>query len=453
VSALAVAAGDGGASRVNAESQAEEENTLLAGVLAASGVALLGLLASVVSLRRSRDEERRANRSLSESNESLADALRARSDFLATTSHEIRTPLNGILGMTQVMLADIRVAPEIKERIEIVHGAGEMMRLLVDDILDLAKIENGNLSIAFAPYDPGRLLGDVARFWQMPAEAKGLGYAVDIGALPPRLMGDESRLRQILFNLLSNAVKFTAAGSVSFSVSADADKLVMLVADTGLGIAEDEQDAIFERFYQAEANASLGFGGTGLGLAICRHLADAMGGAISVESIVGQGTTFRIEMPMEMVDPAFADVQGPALPAASEAKALLVVEPNPLARRIIANELRGIEAQFVETVEAACARITEGGVGRVLLQADSFLSDDEPFAEIGRIIQCARTAGLSLVLLHTPSARASEDDFIALGASVVVSKPVAMKQVIAALGLAPPETLRSTVPETASIDA
>jgi signal transduction histidine kinase len=453
VSALAIAADDAGARQVNAGSQVEDPGAFLVGVLAASGVALLGLLASVVSLRRSRDEERRANRHLSESNASLAHALRARSDFLATTSHEIRTPLNGILGMTQVMLADVRVTPEIKERIEIVHGAGEMMRLLVDDILDVAKIESGTLPIALASYEPGRLFGEVARFWRIPAESKGLVYAVDIGVLPPRVMGDETRLRQIVFNLLSNAVKFTAAGTVSFRVRADEEGLVILVSDTGVGIADGEQAAIFERFYQAEGSASLGAGGTGLGLAICRDLAGAMGGAISVESIVGQGTTFRIDMPMDPVHPANAREERSDGPAATGVKRLLVVEPNPLARRILANELRDMAALFVESADAACAHIAEGGVGPVLLQADSFLLDDEPLAEISRVVQHAQAARLPLVLLHTPSDRATEEDLLAIGASAVVAKPVAVKQVIAALGLELPGRRRPDVSATASIDA
>lgn len=430
-----------------------DDGTALIGMLVAGGVALLWLLASVVSLRRSRDDARRANHHLSESNESLAKALRAKSDFLATTSHEIRTPLNGILGMTQVMLADGRVTPDIKERIEIVHGAGEMMRLLVDDILDLAKIENGNLPIALAPYDPGRLFGEVARFWRTAAQGKGLGYAVEIGTLPARVMGDGARLRQILFNLLSNAVKFTSAGCVTFRVRVEEARLVILVSDTGIGIAHDEHEAIFERFYQAEGSAVSGFGGTGLGLTICRHLAGAMGGSITVESVVGEGTTFRIEMPMEIADPTFDSGDGPASLVVGRGRHLLVVEPNPLVRRIMANELDQIPVLFVETVDAACARIAEGGVGPVLLQADFLLAGDEPLAEIGRVAKQARAADIALVLLHTPSDRATEEDFIAIGASAVIAKPVAMKHVMTALGLALPETLGSTVSTTASIDA
>jgi signal transduction histidine kinase len=452
-SALAAAEGENGVQPANAGLLIVDDGTALLGVLVAGGVAVLWLLASVIALRRSRDEARRANQHLSESNESLAKALRARSDFLATTSHEIRTPLNGILGMTQVMLADGRVAPEMKERIEIVHGAGEMMRLLVDDILDLAKIENGNLPIALAPYDPGRLFGEVARFWRAAAQGKGLSYAVEIGALPARVMGDEARLRQILFNLLSNAVKFTSAGCVTFKVRIEDERLVIIVSDTGIGIAYDEHEAIFERFYQAEGSTSSGFGGTGLGLTICRHLAGAMGGSITVESAVGEGTSFRIDMPMELADPVFESGDTPAIPAIAGGKRLLVVEPNPLARRIMAHELHEIPVLFVETVDAACARIAEGGVGPVLLQADSFLVGDEPLAEIGRVTQRARAAGIPLILLHTPSDRASDEDLIAIGASIVIAKPVAMKHVIASLGLTTTATLGSAVSATVPIDA
>ncbi|PZU08750.1 ATP-binding protein [Sphingomonas sp.] len=258
----------------------------------------LALAAYAFWLRRGRQEAHRANAILQASNERLAGALAMREQFLATTSHEIRTPLNGILGMTQVMLADAGVAHGLRERIEIVQSAGERMRALIDDILDIAKIESGHLTLTVAPYDPTGLLREAARFWQMAAERKGLAHRITIGPLPALLLGDEARVRQILFNLLSNAVKFTSAGSVSLEAAEMDGRLVILVADSGIGIPADQQAAIFDRYRQADGGAVPGVAGTGLGLAICRELADAMDGTISVESVPGRGAVFRIDLPI-----------------------------------------------------------------------------------------------------------------------------------------------------------
>ncbi|MDO6414896.1 ATP-binding protein [Sphingomonas sp. BIUV-7] len=436
-------AGQARRDRQLAESRARYQTILFTGALGAGGVVLLVMLVSLLSLRRSRNEVRLANTQLSDSNESLAKALRAKSEFLATTSHEIRTPLNGILGMTQVMLADPRVGPDFRERIEIVHGAGETMRALVDDILDIAKIENGNLEITLAPFDPAELIRAAVRFWRGPAEDKGLAYAAELAPLPPLILGDETRLRQVLSNLLSNAVKFTPAGAVSLRAEAVDGRLVILVTDSGIGISESEQEAIFERFYQVDGGTTRQFGGTGLGLAICRHLTVAMGGGITVESALGGGSIFRIDLPLQVVAPP-AD-----LPVASFiGDTLLIVEPNLLAQRIVAKALRETAGDilFADTGSAAGALIRGGGISRVLVQADHFLQADDSMAELRRIAESARAAGLFLMLLHTPIDSVMDDALRALGADRLVAKPVAMKDVIAGLGLAPPERPRSLVP-------
>ena len=152
---------------------------------------------------------RAANRRLSISNVALEKALKAKTEFLATTSHEIRTPLNGILGMTQVILHDPAVAGPLRERIQVVHGAGETMKVLVDDILDVAKMETGQIIIDRAEMDLRTVLSDAIRLWSGQARGKGLALDLDLADCPPRIVEDETRLRQILFNLLSNAIKFT----------------------------------------------------------------------------------------------------------------------------------------------------------------------------------------------------------------------------------------------------
>ncbi|MBK8543686.1 MAG: hypothetical protein IPL62_09050 [Caulobacteraceae bacterium] len=193
------------------EAEARQRTLIFFGALAIAMVILGALGYGYVSMRKSRNQVQAANDQLNETNVALGKALKAKSEFLATTSHEIRTPLNGILGMTQVMLQDAKIAADIRERVQVVHGAGESMRAIVDDILDVAKMETGKITVAAEPFNPAPTLEDVSRLWRHNAEAKGLAFEMDVSACPARIVADEQRLRQVVFNLLSNAVKFTDA--------------------------------------------------------------------------------------------------------------------------------------------------------------------------------------------------------------------------------------------------
>lgn len=277
--------------------------TLLSSLSAVGALLLAVLLFGFFSIRRSRDEVRGANHALSDANSALEKALQAKTEFLATTSHEIRTPLNGILGMTQVLLTDRRLAADVRDRIEVVHGAGETMRALVDDILDVAKIESGNLTLSEDVVQLRHLLDEVTRLWTDQAATKGVKVRAIVGDLPVRILSDGSRLRQIVFNLMANAVKFTASGHVTLHARADLaaegpDSLIIAVEDTGIGIPADKLDDIFEAFQQVDGGTTRQFGGTGLGLAICRNLARAMGGDLTVESVLGKGSTFTLRLPL-----------------------------------------------------------------------------------------------------------------------------------------------------------
>jgi len=286
-----------------------------------AGLMLLGML----SLRRSRNETRDANRQLTR-------ALQAKSDFLAMTSHEIRTPLNGILGMTQVMLADHSIEGPLRSKIQTVYGAGETMRALVDDILDLSKMETGKLAMNRGTLRLRDLLSDAASLWRAKAEEKGLTFRLDLDRCPALVEEDEDRLRQIVFNLLSNAVKFTETGGVMLRAGAEDGRLEIAVVDTGIGIAPAQHEMIFEKFQQADASTSRRFGGTGLGLAICRNLAEAMDGTMAVESQAGEGATFTLSLPLRLV--AGAECETGVAPAG--AAPILLLEPNPLTQRIVA---------------------------------------------------------------------------------------------------------------------
>ena len=193
---------------------AKSRNTITTVFLAGSVIVAILLLVSFLWIRRSRNAVREANGKLGQANRSLEKALRARTEFLAATSHKIRTPLNGILGMTQVILAGRRLDPDLREKITLVHDAGETMRALVDDILDIAKIENDGVTLNRVELDLPRLCEETTLLWAERAGAKGLKLSLDARTAPPRIVGDAGRLRQILFNLMSNAIKFTERGGV-----------------------------------------------------------------------------------------------------------------------------------------------------------------------------------------------------------------------------------------------
>jgi CheY-like chemotaxis protein/anti-sigma regulatory factor (Ser/Thr protein kinase) len=232
-------------------------------------------------------------------NQRLVQASNAKSAFLANISHEIRTPLNGILGLAQAISAD-QLAPEQAERIEVLKRSGMGLLAILNDLLDLAKIEAGRMTIEAAPFSPEEVLTASRNAIWATAEAKGLTVETVIDPSARGIyQGDGTRLRQIVDNLVSNAVKFTPTGSVKVSLSRSADRLILTVKDTGIGMTPEAAIRIFSRFEQAESSTTRRFGGTGLGLSICRELVKAMKGEITVSSAVGKGSTFVVTLPLE----------------------------------------------------------------------------------------------------------------------------------------------------------
>ena len=418
-------------------------NWLLGTLLAAAGVVTALLLAGFISIRRSRNEVRAANMTLTAVNTKLAKALKAKTEFLATTSHEIRTPLNGILGMTQVLLADRQVTGELREKIEVAHGAGETMRALVDDILDVAKMETGEITLSPAPCDVHRVLAETARLWRGHAEAKGLALSFDCAELPPLVMIDEARLRQVVFNLMSNAVKFTERGWVSLSAevtrSPAGDRLVIAVTDTGIGIPPDQQELIFEAFHQVDGGTTRQFAGTGLGLAICRRIVQALGGTIElICDGPGQGARFAMRLPLEPVVEAIDVVTEPRPVGAAtldEAR-LLIVEANVLTQSI----LRAVLAPAVGTIDtvdsadAAERALAQGWADHLLVEAASVrVEGQEPLAKLHELLATARTMGVRTTLLFSMVDGFDPAAMITLGASQVAMKPIGAGDLINAM--------------------
>jgi len=262
-------------------------------------------------------------------------AAKARYTFLATMSHEIRTPLNGVLGLTEVMLHG-ELNDEQRELATTVRHSGQLLRALLDDVLDFSKIDSGRLDLEQVPVDLRRLCDDVVRLWEGPAAERGLDLAVRWSEpVPDWVVGDPTRLRQILGNLVSNALKFTEAGHVWVRVERHDEQLVLSVEDTGRGISPAALEHIFEPFRQEDSTTTRKHGGTGLGLAICRRLATALGGELTVESELGQGTTFHVRLPFEEAEPdAIPSQVDEGLPEL-EGLRVLVAEDNPVNRMVV----------------------------------------------------------------------------------------------------------------------
>ncbi|WP_375398427.1 ATP-binding protein [uncultured Sphingomonas sp.] len=408
------------------------------GIFVASGitstVVVAMLVFGLVTIRRSRNGVRAANIDLEATNSALSKALAAKTEFLATTSHEIRTPLNGILGMTQVMLADQGLDPGIRARIGVVHGAGVSMRALVDDILDVAKMETGNLTVDRAPVDLPAMLRDVSRMWVEQARDKGIDFDLDISGAPTLVESDPTRLRQVIFNLLSNALKFTAAGSIQVSAAVHdmpaGEMFSIVIRDTGIGIPPDKIDLIFDSFRQADAGTTRQFGGTGLGLAICRNIARALGGDVTVASVPGEGSSFMLTLPLVRVA-----AEEPGLAGGEQAgDALLIVERNPISRSMVRTLLSPhiADIRLAGSVEEAVAALAAPGITHVLIDEATISADGD--AEAAARALAAAGGDAAVTLLWTNPGDADHVRFAKAGVRKIVARPVAggalVKQIV-----------------------
>ncbi len=291
---------------------------------------------------------------LNESEKKIRDSADIKEQFLANMSHEIRTPLNAILGFTN-LLTKTKLSRHQKQYIHFIHSAGENLLTLINDILDLSKIDAGMLKHEEVPFSIRNLLSSIESMFNEKVKEKGIDFSVQIDPdIPETLDGDAVRLRQILINLINNAVKFTLDGSINISVhlikKGDNNDLSLgfLIQDTGVGIAPEKMLHIFDRFQQAEEETTRRFGGTGLGLSIVKQLVELKGGTIEVQSNLGKGSQFKVMLPFKISHYAIPEIiSSPKLTdALLKGQRVLVAEDNPMNQQLIMHLLNQWEIDY-----------------------------------------------------------------------------------------------------------
>lgn len=299
-------------------------------------------------------EQRVHARELEIAKDAAEAANRAKGDFLANISHEMRTPLNAIIGYSELLYGNTRAPPEMRRHAERIHGAGAAHLSLVDNVLDLGKIDAGIIDIRNEPFAIDALVSDAVSLVQPAATDKNLRLDVHVNTAMSKVFGDRDRLRQILLNLLGNAIKFTAAGHVSLEVcsreTADGSApLHFSVTDTGIGIAQSEQSELFQRFHQVDPAMDRKYGGAGLGLAISKQLVERLGGRIGLTSTLNAGSTFWFEVSVVSADGVVADSGSRAERSVQRAARILVAEDVVL-NQDLARELLEVAGYSVEVV-------------------------------------------------------------------------------------------------------
>jgi len=375
-------------------------------------------------------------RELAAAKEAAEAANEAKTRFLATMSHEMRTPLNGVLGLIGLMLGS-RLDERQRKQAELIRSSGQTLLAVLNDVLDLSKVEAGRMELELLPFGVADTLNEVVSLLQVRAESLGLALHLHLAPdLPPVLMGDAGRLRQVMFNLVGNALKFTEAGQVAVRVHHrmvdGLCELTIEVEDTGIGIAPEVLPRLFARFEQGERSTARRFGGTGLGLAISREIVSLMNGHIDVRSQLGLGSCFTVVIslaPGQLPPAPVPDAGQPASPAPQAALRrlrVLAAEDNPVNQILVQTlvENAGHHCDLVENGIEAVARVQAQPYDLVLMDIQMPEMDGVAATRAIRALR-GPAASLPIIAMTANVLRDQQDEYLAVGMNAVVAKPIA----------------------------
>ena len=389
-------------------------------------------------------ERKLAEQSLKEAHDAAVETVRLKAEFVANVSHEIRTPMNGVLGMANLMLKTT-LSPQQREYAQAIHSSGKSLLTIINDILDFSKIDAGKLNLESIDFNLHETVLETASLFANRAAEKGLGFDCNIAAdVPEQVRGDPNRLRQILINLVENALKFTHAGSVHITVAVAPDHasdstcwIMFTVEDSGIGMSAETQSRLFRSFSQADGSTTRKYGGTGLGLAICKQLAELMGGHISVDSAAGQGSRFRLTLPLIRVESALLANTGRSsalAPARLDntqfmGRRILVAEDNVVNQKVIQHLLRHLGAQVdIAANGREAVALTQTGVYDLTLMDCQMPVMDGYQATL--LIRKTLPHATPIIAMTANAMQGAREQCLAAGMNDYLAKPVQEEELI-----------------------